>query len=649
MRVTSELDLNGNVVSSFEIVATGTTRIIEKTGINEFSFDLSTDQTGTVFDGVEGLYFGWSTSGGAVVGHETGTAADSFVVASNGSSMTFQNGVRFSMEASFEIEAVKGITDPTALVVANDLARVYVGDKAGSVAAFEWDAALGKYIVVKADEIREFDTVGTGGSTTSNLRDDGDGEIGIAHQNDGVVVYAGETRISTSDGKLYINNNLVNLPNTLDGGRIILKGNGVVSVATNGTQIYVGVPQADYNDYRANSVIDNDDRGVVLVLDLSGQITGFLESPSSAKESNFGMGLAADGDVLAVVGRYNGLNTLAIYENGQLKKTDSLSGSSMRVDVDGDHLIVGTSAQSRIYSRQAGGNWTPVANLTGGYAVTIDGDVARVYRSGSIVSYRERGVNNWVKEHEYDTSISNRTFISTDEYDFLTYKIKINSADINVPNDSGSSAEVGFRVRINGGAWYEPIYRDGVSEDYTNFNIDMSWTFPYTGGTIEAQFREDDSTSGDEWSPVIRIATGDGLGEHREGDTGEIDAWLNYEVILVDPGENTAISSTFVDALGGLVSMASGSGVRMFSDQTYQAATYTGTSITDLVLNESGVLYVADGGAGKVYALNNLMAKLKGWVSWKAAALLLTASTMRPWPAMISPAALQTRPTPSRC
>ncbi|MGB3119982.1 MAG: hypothetical protein WBE58_14270, partial [Verrucomicrobiales bacterium] len=661
LKATTELDLNGDVVPSFQIVATGTTRIIERTGINAFSFDGSTDQTSNVFGGAEGLYFGWRTSGGAVVGSQGGTAADAFVANATGSGVSFADGVRFAMEARFEVDSpsqvqpgqvqdgqVQGLLDPTAIAAANNLSRLYVGDSAGTVATFQFDGSTGKYGVVNADVLSEAALNGAGGNSVS-LRATGlGGPVQAESVSDGNVTYAGDTRIEARGGILFINNAAITLPDTVPAtfstplGNIVipvhLKGNEVVSVATNGSQIFVGVAQADNEDYNTNRVVKNSDNGVLLIYNLSG---GTINPDAPAQvlgsitdQANFGMNLAVDGDVMVVTGSQSGLFPFGkIYERNasnqwvEAMSIPNLGVALMKLDVDGDHVIAGGISGTRIYSRQ-GGSWTQVAAFSEpAFDVTFDGDVARVMAPGVIHSYREINPGNWQREQSVQTAVELTTFDSLDESDNVTYSIKITKGNIYTGNDAGASSEVGFIAFDTTGYFgnVQSVYREGVDEDnYSDYAIDKTFNFGALGGTVVSSFYEDDSTSGNENSDVITISTSDGIGDGKDRPFGgEVRGTLYYDVILVDPGEHTTVYADFADSLGGLSSMVSSNGIRFITDKTVQTAMHVGSAlsvssaVSSLALKSDAgggpaVLYVADGGASKVYALNNVLATLKG-------------------------------------
>ncbi|MCG8602326.1 MAG: PKD domain-containing protein, partial [Verrucomicrobiales bacterium] len=657
----TEIDHNGDDLQSFEIVATGTTRTIDSEGLNEFSFGLDSGDTATFFDGHEGLYFGWSATGD-VVGVATGTASDTHLVNTTGVGISFLDGRQFSIEASFEIEELIGITDAEAIVVTSDESRFFTGDADGAIATFEKNATTGRYEVVSHEAVENVSLVAGAATKSVSLTQDA-GVIRADSATDGNVVTIGSTVYEIRNGLLYRGGSEVTIDEFVNGNDIHIRTttgdteyNRPVAVATNGSQVFVGIPQADIDDNNPQTLLENDDTGVVLIFDAnsnSGTPIGAIRGDNYDSDSGddfdsrgFGMSLAVDGDVLVVgtklspqvrgfFGSVISPATVgaAIFEgsggNWNLQRdTASFVGSNAVVDVDGDHVIVGTETGSAIYSRQNGG-WTEVWRTNQpADDVTIQGGVARIYHGSSVISYREVSADNWALESRLASTVGIKTVSVRDESENYTVSISVDSVSFTAPSDgAGSTAEMLFQALDSRNPTFTLAlfgdlelpnwvtrksgdFEENSASDWTlNFNPDA---FGPDGGYIQVRLGEEDGglKGSNEYSSVATLSTSAGVGTHTA--TVSWDGEFSWEVSLNDPGEGHIQRTSYADAFGDLSAAAVSGGVQYIADVTRQTATFTGGSISDLALNSAGVLYASDAGAGKVYALNNLATSTSG-------------------------------------
>jgi hypothetical protein len=602
-RLTNEIDNAAKGTAQFELVATGTTRIIEHSGLNEFEFDFP---EGTNLQSLgESLYFGWTSDGGNVVAGVTGTSSNSYKVSG---APEFLDGHRFAIEATFETQIIAGLNDPTAIVVTPNGQRIFIGDSAGAVATFERDPDLG-YKVVASEQVRStgvtLNRAGLPQHDTLNLRRTDDGRI-LADFDDQGFVRVGETRIPVSQ----FNALMTSFASLATYAGVSVNLDTPVSIAANSTHLFVGFPTSD-NDFRPR----NDSGGAVLVFSL-----GNLTTPVQVLSGyGFGNTLAADGNRLAI-GTQSQVRTYMLTGTGTSSYTAGTvinTGTVPLISMDAGRMVVAGSGSTVVYRQGTGNTWVSEGTLSGSSTgVSISGDTIVVANSGSTRMFRQIN-GTWQAISGQTIGVQGLragsvTYTDTDYRDTRVTIVSFTSSE-DTPDGGGLGIypDGEYQLEINGvDATGEHSMRSGT----WNVNLVKEFRRDFPGQwafALSAYERDGGLNGGDDffgtWVFDYFSLTPGSVTTPEAGDGGSI----TYNVEYLTSTETYTVRQNSIATYGDLIArnVTPGS-IGFFTETRQQTATHlSGGAISSLALNAAGVLYASDSANGRVYALNNLQAK----------------------------------------
>ena len=231
----------------------------------------------------------------------------------------------------------------------------------------------------------------------------------------------------------------------------------------------------------------------VYTSDASGNWNQVAELTGQASGDNFGRSIAIDGDicVIGASGANSGTGSAYVYTSdasGNWSQVAALTGQASgdnfgrSVAIDGDTCVIGayrtdvngsSSGSAYIYTPDASGNWSQVAEFNGGasneyfgYSVAIDGDTCMIGAygintlTGSAYVYTPDASGNWNQVTELNGEASGDRFGYSIAIDGDTCVIGADKANYNTggayvytSNASGNWSQVAELKPLDGASW----------------------------------------------------------------------------------------------------------------------------------------------------------------------------------------------------
>ena len=668
LQATTETDHTDAASIQFRVVATGTTRMIEQLGLNSFEFGLQSGITSG-----NGLYFGWIVTG-TDIAMSRGTSSNAYVkndIAANGTvTNNFGDGYAYSMKATFAVEAVKGITDPTALALSSDGTRLFSGDSAGSIATWEKDAAgLFHLTTNTAFEQSTSTTSDNGRAVDLSFTDAHTLRTGVGASTGSAIVSMGDqllqTQVSGTTATTVVvdasgTKSTLTVPQTTTGIKgvnattnfdIDLDG---TSVATNGNFIFVGAPGSDRDLLTTDT--DGDNAGAVVILNASDHSVFQVIAPSTTKgdgSQGFGKAIAVDGNNALISMEKGGLNYVQLWQftNNWFHKGTYQVDSDL-IDLDGNTAIIaGLGLKASIWRIESGNNFIKVATLDSGTAgtakaVTLSGNIATVIDNGSLSIYKEDQLGKWNLQQNLKTQATSPTVDITEVSAPGVYSsFHFNSFYLYTDGERPFEGDMEFEIWMGGTVEYDASnvhHQIGGTNIYgspeTNFaletthNIGNVYGMPFmtgffakylkieAGKSVRFDFWDYDDESSNSLIPSWYSDYAGSLTVYGDG-TSSFVGKDDFKVTI--DYANTPHSSDInqetvpvdiADSLGRtiVVSKAVGQVVTVKELTRQTELFYDGSlaAITDLVLSPNNTAVYATSAAGKLYGLTGVGAPL---------------------------------------